>query len=258
MTKKNILQTLLKVAGSALLALLIYYALWILLDGELRYFWPFSWGEMLVDYLMCFIISLVVSIFYWRSYTRIMHERDQFKLRSLENQINPHFVFNNFSTLSQLIDEDPQRAQDFLMNLSKVYRYNLNNVEKPLVSISDELQFLDQYLHILDQRFGQTFSLNIDAEVRSLKGNIPPCSLQMLVENALKHNEHTLARPLAISISTDGNRITVANLRQPLANAPASTNVGNQNLLSRYSLLSHQRVIITDSEHNFSVSLPIL
>lgn len=254
----KLFKLLLRVAGSALLALLLYYASWMLLDGELRYLWPFSWGEMLIDYLMCFIISLVVSIFYWRSYIRMQRERDRFKLQSLENQINPHFVFNNFSALSQLIEEDPKRAQQFLMNLSKVYRYNLNNVEKPLVPINEELLFLDQYMHIMEQRFGQTFSLIIDPEVRSAQGQIPPCSLQMLVENALKHNEHTLTHPLAISISIDGRRIAVANLKQPLKNMPVSTNMGNHNLLERYSLLSHDRVLIENTEHNYRVAIPIL
>lgn len=255
---KKTFHILLKVAGSALLALVLYYAIWIALDNELRYLWPFSWGEMIVDHLMCFIISLVVSIFYWRSYVRIQRERDRFKLQSLENQINPHFVFNNFSILSELIEEDPRRAQAFLMNLSKVYRYNLSNVEKPLVPIGDELVFLDQYTKILESRYGDSFSLKITEEVRQASGNIAPCSLQMLVENALKHNEHTRHHPLLINILIEGNRIVVSNLKQPLAGVSPSTNIGNQNLIERYTLLSREAITIEENENLYQVSLPIL
>lgn len=256
--KKEILITLLKVAGVAVLALLLYYALWMVLDRELRYFWPFSWVEMLIDFSLCLTISLVVSIFYWRSHMRIQRERDKFKLRSLENQINPHFVFNNFSTLSELIEESPERAQAFLMNLSKVYRYNLSSLEKPLVPIADELSNLDQYIDIMHSRFGDSFELSISDDARSQEGNIAPCSLQMLVENALKHNEHTQKHPLKITIKTDGSRICVSNEKQPLANDPTSTNLGNQNLQERYSLLSHEDIHIENTIGKYSVSLPIL
>ncbi len=258
MKRIKYLDILVKVAGSALFALLLYYAIWMLMDGELLYLWPFTWGEVLVDYLMCFIISLVVSIFYWRSYVRILRERDRFKLKSLENQINPHFVFNNFSILSQLIDEDPRRAQTFLMNLSKVYRYNLKNVEKTVVPIADELTFLEQYIHIMESRFGGTFQLYISPEVRSLSGMIAPCSLQMLVENALKHNEHTQAHPLNISIGTHGGRICVSNDNQPLSCAEVSTHMGNTNLQERYSLLSPKEILIENTINRYTVSLPIL
>lgn len=255
---KSTLHIILKVAGSALLSLILYYAIWIATDNDLRYLWPFTWGEMIIDYMMCFVISLVVCIVYWRSYVRILRERDRFKLKSLENQINPHFVFNNFSILSELIDEDPQRAQAFLLNLSKVYRYNLTNVEKTLVPIADELRFLDQYAQILMSRYGDTFSLKIDEDVRSLSGNIAPCALQMLVENALKHNEHTRQHPLLVSITTESNRIVVANVKQPLAGSSDSTNIGTHNLIERYSLLSGKTIEIHETDTIYQTSLPIL
>lgn len=258
MKKIDIIHILFKIAGSAFLALLLYYALWIALDGELRYLWPFTWGEMLVDYVMCFIISLAVSIVYWRSYVSIQRERDKFKLQSLRNQINPHFVFNNFSILSELIAEDPERAQEFLMNLSKVYRYNLGNVEKPLVSVAEELKFLNLYVSILYMRFGDSFQLSIADDVYSLEGNIPPCSLQMLVENALKHNAHTSNHPLLIAIYLDGQRICVLNEKQPLKDSPVSTNLGNSLLQERYSLLSKKEILIEDTTKSYTVSLPII
>lgn len=259
MTKrKDYINLLIKVAGAAVVALLLYYAVWMLLDGDLRYLWPFSWGEMLVDYLMCFCISLVVSIVYWRSYTKVQRERDRFKLKALENQINPHFVFNNFSILSGLIDEDPQKAQKFLMNLSKVYRYNLSNVEKTIVPIAEELKFLEQYVEIMKSRFGETFRLEIAKEVYGLNGNIAPCSLQMLVENALKHNEHTEANPLYIRISSEVDGIMVSNNLQPLPHSASSTKMGNSNLKERYSLLSSKQIKIDSTTNCYTVTLPIL
>lgn len=259
MTKrKDYINLLVKVAGSAMVALLLYYAVWMLLDGDLRYLWPFSWGEMLVDYLMCFCISLVVSIVYWRAYIKVQRERDQFKLKSLENQINPHFVFNNFSILSGLIDEDPQKAQKFLMNLSKVYRYNLSNVEKSVVTIAEELKFLEQYVDIMKSRFGGTFHINISEDVYQLSGNLAPCSLQMLMENALKHNEHTEARPLYIRITSEVDGIMVSNNLQPLPHATSSTQMGNSNLQERYSLLSGKKIKIDSTTNCYTVTLPIL
>lgn len=254
----NILNLLTKIGLSSLVALIIYYALWVALDDELRYFWPFSWGEMFIDYAMCFAISLIVSIAYWRSHLRIQRERDKFKFLSLKNQINPHFVFNNFSILSELIEEDPKRAQTFLMNLSKLYRYNLSNIEKPLVSVKEELKFLNHYVHILESRFGDSFVLDVSDEVHDIEGNIPPCSLQMLVENALKHNAHTRTNPLHISITSSGQRISVTNNKQPLTHMAESANIGNHNLQERYSLLSHKDIIIRNTTNSYTVSLPIL
>lgn len=254
----NILNLLTKVVLSSFLALILYYAIWVAIDNELRYFWPFSWGEMFIDYAMCFAISLIVSITYWRSYIRIQRERDKFKLLSLKNQINPHFVFNNFSILSELIDEDSKRAQAFLMNLSKVYRYNLSNIEKSLVSVQEELKFLNLYVNILESRFGNSFILEISDEVRDIEGNIPPCSLQMLVENALKHNAHTRTNPLHISITSSGQRISVTNSKQPITHIAESANIGNHNLKERYSLLSHKEILIHNTKNSYTVSLPIL
>lgn len=257
MMKKNV-HILAKTGLLGFLALLLYYLIWIILDGDLRYFWPFSFGEMLIDYCVCFLISLVVSIFYWKSYSRIQRERDKFKLKSLENQINPHFVFNNFSILASLIEEDPKQAQIFLMNLSKVYRYSLKNSEKDIVNIKDELAFLNQYIHILKNRFGDSFSLTISKEVSCLDGKIAPFSLQMLVENALKHNIHTKQEPLNITIFTEKNRICVRNPKKSLPYQPSSTNLGNHNLQERYSILSGDSIKIEDSNNYYLVSLPIL
>lgn len=258
MNKYSPIKIILKVSGLALLSLVLYYAFWMLFDKELRYIWPFTIAEMAVDYLMCLIMSFAVSLFYWRTFIKIGHERDRFKLKSLENQINPHFVFNNFSILSELINEDKDKAQQFLMNLSKVYRYNLNIVDRGLVPIADELSYLSQYSHILETRFGKSFMLYVDENLQTEKGYIAPCSLQMLVENAIKHNEHTIEHPLMISIDTDGTHINVSNVIQPLPNEPISTNVGNKNLMERYSLLSKDRIIIENDEKIYKVSLPII
>lgn len=258
MKKNDIIKMFLKVAGSALLAMVLYYAFWFIMDGEFQLWWPFTWGEMLIDYAMCFVISLVVSIIYWRSYIKVVHERDRFRLKSLENQINPHFVFNNFSILSQLIDEDQAKAQNFLMNLSKVYRYNLSTFEKSVVPIAEEVRFVDIYIKIMKSRFGGTFNVNIDDNVRKSEGMIAPCSLQMLVENALKHNEHTETHPLTISISADSKTISVSNAKQQLAHTTASTYMGNSNLSERYSLLSPKNIGIEESKDYYTVKLPIL
>lgn len=130
------------------------------------------------------------------------------------------------------------------MNLSKVYRYNLSNVEKTIVPIAEELKFLEMYVNIMKIRLGNCFFVTQDFKVTTLQGSIPPCSLQMLVENALKHNTHTIEKPLLIAITANDKYISISNTKQPLDVHPVSTNVGNTNLRERYSLLSKNNIII--------------
>ena len=258
---RRILHGALLVAGLSLVCMLIYYMFWFFIDdqfrSELAKGWPLRPLEMLVDYLMCCCFSLVATIYYWRSFERTERERDRYKLQALENQINPHFVFNNFSILADLIEVDPKKASEYLMNLSKVYRYTLSHLDHDAVSLQEELDYLHRYLLLLEERFGDAINVRISHEVSDADGDVPPAVLQMLVENAIKHNEHTKARPLIIDITCDGERIMVSNNKQPVA-ASDSARVGQYNIRERYRLLSRQQIAVSDEAERYTVIIPII
>lgn len=223
----------------------------------LQYGWPWASGMVLVDYAACCLMTTVVTLYYWRSRERAEKERDKFRLQALENQLSPHFVFNNFSILADLIEVEPKRAQDYLMNLSKVYRYTLSHLDHDTVTLQEELAFLDHYLALLKQRFGEGIQVSIAAEVRDLEGSMPPAALQMLIENAIKHNKHTKAKPLFIDVTSDGQSVSVSNNRQPIVYAE-STSVGQHNIKERYRLLTSQKVGIRRNADEYCVTIPLI
>jgi LytS/YehU family sensor histidine kinase len=261
MKLKRIIHGVLLVLGLSVLGLLFYYAMWLITDEEFRemfkHGWPWQSWEMLVDYAACCLFTTVVTLYYWRSREKAEQERDKFRLQALENQLSPHFVFNNFSILADLIEVDSKRASAYLMNLSKVYRYTLSHLDHETVTLQEELAFLDRYLALLQQRFGEGIQVRIADEVAQLQGKLPPAALQMLIENAIKHNEHTQTRPLIIDVTADGQRISVSNRKQPITNAE-STSVGQHNIIERYNLLTSQKVIISSTHDEYRVSIPLI
>lgn len=247
--------------GLSVVGLLFYYALWLLTDEEMREAlengWPWNSWMVLVDYAACCLFTTVVTLYYWRSREKAERERDKFRLQALENQLSPHFVFNNFSILADLIEVDPKRASAYLMNLSKVYRYTLSHLDHETVTLQEELAFLDRYLALLQQRFGEGIQVRIADEVAQLQGKLPPAALQMLIENAIKHNEHTQAHPLLIDVTCEGQRISVSNKKQLITNAE-STSVGQHNIVERYRLLTSQKVVINDTQEGYCVTIPLI
>ncbi len=261
MKTRRIIHGALLVMGLSVVGLLFYYALWLLTDEEMKQAlkngWPWdSWG-MLVDYAACCLFTTVVTLYYWRSREKAEKERDKFRLQALENQLSPHFVFNNFSILADLIEVNPKQASEYLMNLSKVYRYTLSHLDHTVVTLQEELAFLDRYLALLQQRFGEGIQVRIAPEVTKKNGKLPPAALQMLIENAVKHNEHTQARPLIIDVTTDGYRISVSNRKQPITNED-SANIGQHNIVERYQLLTSQKVVINNTQEKYCVTIPLI
>ena len=245
----------------SVVGLLFYYSMWLLTDEEMREAfsngWPWNSWMVLVDYAACCLFTTVVTLYYWRRREKTERERDKFRLQALENQLSPHFVFNNFSILADLIEVDPKKASEYLMNLSKVYRYTLSHLDHNTVTLSEELEFLNRYLALLKQRFGEGIQVNIRTDVTLRQRLLPPAALQVLIENAIKHNEHTTARPLHIYVTSDETCIYVSNRKQPISTAE-STKVGLYNIIERYRLLTDQQVIINDTADEYSVTLPLL
>lgn len=261
MKVKRILHGVLQVLGLSVIGLLFYYLMWLITNEEFRDMlkqgWPFTSGMILLDYAACCLLTTLITLYYWRSREKAERERDKFRLQALENQLSPHFVFNNFSILADLIEVDPKRASAYLMNLSKVYRYTLQHLDHSTVSLQEELEFLQRYLALLHQRFGDGIVVEIRPDVTQRQGALPPAALQMLIENSIKHNEHTTARPLHIFVTSDEGHISVSNRKQPITTAE-STLVGLHNIAERYRLLTDQKVIISDTTDEYCVTIPLI
>jgi LytS/YehU family sensor histidine kinase len=183
----------------------------------------------------------------------------QHEFDSLKSQVNPHFLFNCFNTLSSLIAEDKPRAETFLNELSKVYRYLLQNNEDGLSTLQNEVQFVQSYYKLLQTRHGEAVQLNIQVDKRYELYLLPSMSLQLLIENVVKHNVVSKSAPLEIDIFTiAGNKLVVNNnLIRRVAKAP-SNKVGLENIKAKYALLKQTGFHIMEDERNFTVVLPLI
>lgn len=184
----------------------------------------------------------------------------QAQLQSLKNQVNPHFLFNNLSVLSALIPTDAAASVEFVRQFSRVYRYVLKSHEKELVTLDEELSFVDSYLFLLRTRFDSGLNVSISVPDQSRKAYILPVSIQMLVENAVKHNIVARGKPLHIDISvSEGQSITVRNNLQPKpVEESESTQLGLSNINKRYQFLGSSGIVINQSAEAFSVTLPLI
>jgi two-component system LytT family sensor kinase len=181
------------------------------------------------------------------------------KLESLKMQLDPHFVFNNFSTLTELIYEDQKEAASFLENITRVYRYMISNSNKDTITVKEEIEFLNAYFYLLKKRLGDKIDLKIEVDSPSLALHLPPLTLQLLVENAVKHNMATLANPLTITVFCDSGDIIVRNnLQRTAGKSLVSTGIGNKNIEFRYKILSERMPIFNESSSYYEVRLPLI
>jgi sensor histidine kinase YesM len=185
--------------------------------------------------------------------------RVQAELEALKNQIDPHFIFNSLNTLSYLIEERPSKAKQFNDNLADVYRYILQNKSRDLVFLQEEITFIIDYFSLLKIRFENAVQLDItireDLYDRFL---IPPISLQVLIENAIKHNEFSEASPLKVTISLTGDQLIVHNKTSKKALRKSSSKIGLQNLNERYKLTTEKSITVQEELKDFVVMLPVL
>ena len=183
-------------------------------------------------------------------------EQIEFQYHQLQNQINPHFLFNSYNTLLSIIEEKPETASEYVEKLSDFYRQIIMLKEKDIVTVSEEIELVKNYFYLLQNRYGAHIDLRID--VHSTEKHLAPMSLQMLVENAVKHNIISKKHPLSIEIYEDQDKIVVMNNLQPKLHAEPSTGFGLNNIRERYKLLSGEPVEIFTSSNQFSVSLPLV
>lgn len=182
------------------------------------------------------------------------------RFASLQSQLNPHFLFNSLNTLAGLIDPDNTRAQAFLERMADVFRYNLTTGDQPLVPLRDELNSLNAYYHLLQTRFRENFVLEYAPELTSQQDSwcIPPLALQLLVENAVKHNIVSSSQPLILRLDiTENQYLKATNNLQPKT-AVRSTGIGLNNLKQRFALFSEKPVLMENHNGFFSVLIPLL
>ncbi len=185
--------------------------------------------------------------------------RAEAELEALKNQIDPHFIFNSLNTLSYLIEEKPAKAKQFNDNMAGVYRYILQNKARDLVLLQEEINFLEAYFSLLKIRFENAVQLQLPANYEIFEQYLlPPISLQVLMENAIKHNEFSDASPLKMQIHFENDTLIFTNQIRKKELRKPSSKIGLKNLDERYKLIAGKTITVTENENNFTVVLPIL
>jgi sensor histidine kinase YesM len=185
-------------------------------------------------------------------------EKAQFNLELLRNQINPHFLFNNLNTLSALIYEDQDKASDFLRMLSKVYRNILEYKNKETVTLSEELAFFENYYQLLSIRFNEMILVEKNIDESMMQKQMIPLTLQLVMENAIKHNVVSKNHPLKITIETKSNYLFVSNVIQKKESLEFSSGLGLKILSSRYAFLSDSPFEVIKTDSTFTLKIPLL
>jgi two-component system, LytTR family, sensor kinase len=195
----------------------------------------------------------------WMEAEELKRISAQAELQLVKSQINPHFLFNNLNVLSALIMKNNEEANKFIEEFSKVYRYILNNHDKELVDIKTELEFIKPYIFLLQKRFAEGLAITIEVPEAYEKFYVIPASLQMLIENAIKHNVISKTKPLHIDVHINGNNtIVVSNNLQLRQSVDNSTQIGLANIIKRYQLVSGKNVLVKNDSADFTVALPLL
>lgn len=189
----------------------------------------------------------------------LLRMHTQAQLQSIKSQVNPHFLFNNLNVLSALVMKKSQDANQFIEAFSNVYQYILRNQERELIDLQQELDFLHPYVYLLQHRFPNSIQLNIQIDADCKQLQVVPVALQMLVENAIKHNIVSPQQPLHISITTGNKKdLVVTNNLQPKLNKAASGNVGLANIDQRYAITTGKHIVVESDDQQFSVTIPLI
>ena len=227
-------------------------------------------GEKASYYLFSLLITIIVSITFHAIYFYKELQKNKVKEQkiiagtataqfdALKNQLDPHFLFNSLNVLTSLIDENPGQAQKFTTSLSKVYRYVLEQKNKELVSVDEELKFAKTYVSLLKNRFENSIIFEIPEQSENPDAKVVPLSLQLLLENAVKHNMVNESNPLHIRIYEEEGCLVVKNNLQLKQVINKSSGVGLLNIRQRYDLLTNRKVEVEKTEAEFIVKLPML
>lgn len=239
--------------------------------GFMRYGTDIPLKPIVINTLVGLVITLFISTIYECAYffsqwklslleaQELKRQNILSQFETLKSQVNPHFLFNSLNTLTTLIEEAPPQAVQFVQQLSQVYRYVLQAREKNTVALAEELDFIRSYLYLLQIRFGDHLKAEIHTDLHTEQLHLPPLALQLLVENAIKHNVISSAQPLQLIISSDASgELTVKNALQKKSTPETSGGFGLSSITQRYLLLGAKPVRINQDDGFFSVVLPLL
>ena len=219
-------------------------------------------AALLIDILIATVCMLIrISTISQRELReeRELKHRTEYQYERLKQQINPHFLFNSLGILDYLVQEhETERASAFIRKLAGIYRYMLNNDQKPLVRISEELEFANMYVDLLEERFPEGMKFEIYVERAFADKYVVPCALQLLVENATKHNIVSVDSPLCIRIAVEGDYLVVRNNLQIRTHGQPSTRLGLENIRRQYLDITRRDIVVQKTENEFIVKLPIV
>lgn len=227
---------------------------------------PTWYSLLLAAIILCTILLVTMQLWMWfRSSRRYMSnvlaksERTQYQYSQLKRQLNPHFLFNSLSILDYLVQEQQtERASDYIKKLANIYRYLLKQEEYDTIELSKELDFLRLYIDIMRERFLDSFDVEVDIPAECYSRKVVPCSLQVLVENAFKHNTATPTQKLHIEIFVEDGKVVVRNNLAPRQSPPESNGYGLRNLKAQYKVLSGTKVDAELTKEHFTVKFPLL
>jgi ligand-binding sensor domain-containing protein len=222
------------------------------------------WKNPLFIFIIAILIVLLILLWIRSREKKLRRielekkEKVEFEFQLLKNQVNPHFLFNSFSTLMALIEEQPRQAIEYTEKLSDFFRIILQLKDEEVIHLKEELTIIDDYFFLLKKRFGENIDLDINIEDEILKSSIPPMTLQILIENAVKHNIISKDKPLRIKIYSTKKQIIIENNLQPKITKEVSTGIGLENIFKRYRLKTDKVPEIEKNDKLFKVILPVI
>lgn len=237
-----------------------------IMNRDWESFWTYNSGTIISEYIIFIIVaSIIYAISFFKAWRAEVEESEKvkrealaLKYKVLQDQINPHFLFNSLNVLGSLMDIDVSKAKEFNRELSKFYRDVLHFKDMDIVTLKEEIDFVKKYIYLQQIRFGEALQVDIIANPK-VDGKVIPLSLQALVENAIKHNEISKAKPLKIVIAiSDDYELIVENNLQAKELLEETSKTGLRNLAGRYQYLTGKEMIVTNNEKYFRVSLPLI
>lgn len=219
---------------------------------------------ILLDYAMTLVVILVLAAYSLRLQQRAMAASEQanlaqYRYHKLKQQVNPHFLFNSLNVLDYLIQEQPREdASRYTHKLAEVYRYMIRSEDETTVRLRDEMDFVSQYVDLLKVRFPEGLDVQVDIPEEAMARSVVPCCVQLLIENATKHNAVHPDTPLHIKVGATATRVTMVNNRIPKVTRAASTGLGLQYIRQQYHDLSGKSIVVREDEQTYTVTLPLL
>jgi sensor histidine kinase YesM len=264
--RKLVLRLVFSLVYSTFIMMLLYMFIWFFIfhKPDLTNFFQYNRLSFLIFYAATLIVMLIYhSIAFFQSWQaaalneeKLKKESISLQLQALRNQVDPHFLFNSFNTLTSLIEKEPKKAVVFVKQLSEMYRYMLDRDSREVIDIASELRFVESYVYLQQMRFGDNLKVEMNIQDRSFY--VLPISVQMLIENAIKHNEVSSEFPLLVEVSDDPDFLKISNKIQPKMLETPSNGIGLQNLKVRYQFFTEKALEVEEHDGMFTVKIPKL